>query len=153
MVTLRPMEQEEFDTFMARQRQNYPAERARNFSSPVEREREQAERQFADLLPQGRATSGHHFWMVLAAPGEAIGQLWVFLLADRERAFIYYIAIDEPHRGKGFGRQTLAALDAWLTEQGVRVVALNVFGDNPVAQHLYATSGYRVTNSTMQKRL
>ncbi len=52
MVTLRPMEQEEFDTFMARQRQNYPAERARNFSSPVEREREQAERQFADLLPQ-----------------------------------------------------------------------------------------------------
>lgn len=52
MVILRPMEQEEFDTFMARQRQNYPAERARNFSSPVEREREQAERQFADLLPQ-----------------------------------------------------------------------------------------------------
>jgi len=153
VVTLRPMQQPEFDEFMARLREDYPAERERNLGTSLEREEEEANRQIDGMLSQGRETVGHLFWTVTTEQHEAIGHLWVFLPGDREHAFIYSITINEGWRGKGYGRQTLAALESWLRQQGVQRIGLNVFGDNVIAQHLYATSGYRVTNATMQKTL
>jgi ribosomal protein S18 acetylase RimI-like enzyme len=62
----------------------------------------------------------------------------------KERAFIYYVGVDEAYRGKGYGREALLALETTVKPMGVRHIDLNVFGDNASAIHLYQSLGYQV---------
>jgi ribosomal protein S18 acetylase RimI-like enzyme len=70
-----------------------------------------------------------------------------------QKAFIFDFIIDEAFRGKGYGKQALAALDEKLISMNVDSVGLHVFGHNIVAQELYKKSGYEITNINMRKVL
>lgn len=153
MVTLRPMTQAEYETHMAFLREDYAQERAKSGETPIEEERVQSNKQIDELLPDGLGTPNHYLWTVVDESGTGIGSLWVFLNPEKGRAFIYDIALLEEHRGKGYGRQTLDAMEAALLPLGARRVALNVFGKNVVARHLYDAHGYYVVATSMQKDL
>ena len=85
--------------------------------------------------------------------GAAVGSLWVFVDEPKKRAFIYNIEIDAAQRGKGYGRRALELLEETLRPQGVTRIALNVFGDNAIAQALYRKIGYYTVATYMQKEI
>jgi ribosomal protein S18 acetylase RimI-like enzyme len=58
------------------------------------------------------------------------------------KAFILDFVIDEEFRGKGFGKQTLVAMDDKLKSMNVKSVGLHVFGDNITAQEPYKKMGF-----------
>jgi ribosomal protein S18 acetylase RimI-like enzyme len=79
-----------------------------------------------------------------------IGFIWVQVKANR--AFIYDFLIHEEYRGKGYGKQSLTAMDERLRSMNVNSVSLHVFGDNVTAQELYKKMGFEITGMQMQKK-
>jgi ribosomal protein S18 acetylase RimI-like enzyme len=147
------MTQAEFERFNATLWEEYAQDRARNQSTSIAHEREIAAEQRQVLQAQGMRTPGHHYWHVVDDGGAVAGALWVHVEPGTGRAFIYEFAINADQRGKGLGKATLDLLDAWARDEGIQRIALNVFGDNAVAQALYRKQGYQVDAIQMSKRL
>lgn len=59
-------------------------------------------------------------------------------------ADVLTIAVGEDHRGEGIGAALLQHLVETARARGADRVFLEVRADNPVAQHLYETRGFRV---------
>ena len=117
----------------------------------LEEGRVAARKQFDELLPDGLNSEGHYFWKVVAEDGAAVGDLWVLVEPAKERAFIYFIGIDETYRGKGYARATMQTLEAKVKPMGANRIDLNVFGDNTTAIRLYQSLGYQVLGMGMRK--
>jgi [ribosomal protein S18]-alanine N-acetyltransferase len=58
-------------------------------------------------------------------------------------ADVLTIAVTEASRGEGVGRALLDRMLGTAADRGARRVFLEVRADNPVAQHLYTTRGFR----------
>ncbi len=117
---------------------------------------ERSERDFAELLPDGRDTPEQHLWTVTdASTGDVVGSLWINV-RDRgigRAAFVYDIEMDEGQRGKGYGRATMLAGEVAAKDLGATTMGLNVFGFNTTAINLYTSLGYEVTSQNMMKPL
>ena len=153
MVTLRPMTQAEYDTFDGPMWEDYAQEGARNAGMSIEDARAFAAKQREELLPDGLHTEGQRFWIVENADHQRVGILWVQLRAAQHEAFIYNIEMESAERGKGYGRQTLEALEAEVRPLGYTKIGLSVFGDNTVAMDLYRKMGYQTIATAMQKAI
>lgn len=153
MITLRPMTDAEYDPYAAALLESYAESRAKNIGTTLDEERAASAKQIAELLPNGLHTPNHYFWRVVNEAGEPVGVLWVHVLPEQARAFIYDIEMGADQRGKGYGRATLEAMEAALKPLGVSNVGLSVFGDNAVAQRLYEKMGYEVVATNMKKAI
>ena len=124
---------------------------------PEEVARARADAVRAEQFPGGRPAPGQRLWVVEDDTGTGVARVWVGPHPDRPgdptAAWLYYIEVDEAHRGQGHGRRTLEAIEAELVRTGVTELGLNVFGDNDTARRLYATSGYRDVAISMSKTL
>ena len=67
--------------------------------------------------------------------------------------FIYDIVLDEAQRGKGYGKQTMLALEVFAKELRLKTIGLHVFANNRAAMKLYRGLGYEVTSQNMTKKL
>ena len=112
--------------------------------------RESHERYF----PQGRPAPGHEVFRVVAE-GVPVGVLWVGPHPnDLEGvAWVWDVEIDEPFRGRGYGRAAMLAAESWAVGTGYRALALNVFGHNTVARGLYESLGFETTAVQLRKEL
>ena len=154
-MDLRPMTPTEFQAFREEAVVGYAADNVRAGKWTLEEAAHKAGDEFDALLPNGLATKD---MLVLAADdefGRPIGALWLSLRhGDVPGAgWIYDIVIVEERRGRGLGRELLAAAEQEFARHGVTTIGLNVFGDNAVARHLYESAGYRVTAQQMSKAL
>lgn len=116
---------------------------------------EQARREEAGLVPQGLDTPGQLIFR-LEAGGQPVGWLWLSLrhpLGDAGVGFIYNIVVDEPFRGRGYGREAMQLAEREAKRNGLHALALNVFGHNRIARDLYLSLGYRETSVRMKKEL
>lgn len=106
------------------------------------------------LFPGGVPAEGQHV-MSLVLDGEPIGALWMGrpLGGSEDTWYVFYVEVDEAHRGKGLGRQAMQAAEAWTVEHGGQRIALNVFGQNVVARGLYDSLGFQVMATSMFKDL
>ena len=68
-------------------------------------------------------------------------------------AFIYDFLIYEQYRKRGYGGQTLRAVDERAKELGIETIGLHVFGHNQAAIALYQKAGYEITDLQMEKKL
>ncbi len=152
MIELRAMTDDEFEAFLREGKDGYAQQRSRNFGTTLEHERAHAERQYADLLPDGRDTKDNHFWTITRA-GASVGFLWVRVDPPVQHAFLFEIAIYPEHQGQGYGSRALELLEEELKALGVSRIGLNVFADNHVAIGLYQKHGYTTTNFNMQKHI
>jgi ribosomal protein S18 acetylase RimI-like enzyme len=150
---LRPMTEPEYQRYNTVMWEDYARERARNLGTSIEHERGVAASQRQALQAQGMRAPGHHYWHVVDDTGAVVGSLWVHAEPGTNRAFIYDIVIHADQRGKGLGKATLELLDAWARGEGIQRIALNVFGDNAIAQALYRKQGYQVDTIQMSKQL
>jgi ribosomal protein S18 acetylase RimI-like enzyme len=150
-VAFRPMTQAEYEHLRSWLDEDYAHDVAKAMAMSPEEAREAAQKQFAELLPTGLSSEGHHFWKIMAPDGAAVGDLWVQLGPAKGRAFLYFIGIDEEFRGKGYGRAAMQALEAEVRPLGATRIDLSVFGDNATAIHLYQSLGYHIQAMGMRK--
>ena len=61
---------------------------------------------------------------------------------DGHRGWVYYVSVDPECRGKGFGRNIMAAAEQWLRERGILKLMLVVRRDNAKVQAFYETLDY-----------
>jgi ribosomal protein S18 acetylase RimI-like enzyme len=61
---------------------------------------------------------------------------------DGHRGWVYYVAIDPEHRGKGHGREIMNAAEEWLRQRGIEKLMLMVRSDNTKVQAFYESIGY-----------
>ncbi|QUC01648.1 GNAT family N-acetyltransferase [Cellulosimicrobium cellulans] len=78
------------------------------------------------------------------APGVAAGEIVATAMAgvDGHRGWLYYVAVDPRVQGRGAGRATVVAAEAWLAAQGARAVRLMVRATNDAVRGFYERLGY-----------
>jgi ribosomal protein S18 acetylase RimI-like enzyme len=154
MLKLVPMDPSIFDAYLERSTADYAEEHIRSGNWQREGALEKARAEFKHLLPDGLQTKDQYLYSITEPDtGRKLGMIWFKVTEDgtRRRAFFYEFYIDESYRGKGFGKQALAALDETLASLGVDFIDLHVFASNTTAIELYKKMGYEVTNMYMRK--
>jgi ribosomal protein S18 acetylase RimI-like enzyme len=61
---------------------------------------------------------------------------------DGHRGWVYYVAVDQDLRKKGYGRAIMAAAEDWLREQGIEKLQLMVRSDNTQVKTFYETLAF-----------
>ena len=156
LIALRPMTPGEFQRYLKPAIRGYAEMHIRAGDVDPKQALKRAKADYAQLLPKGIASPGHHLYAItLAEGGKPIGIAW-FELKQRHgkrKAFIFDFAIDKAQRGKGFGAQAMSAIEQQARVLGAVVVDLHVFGENLPARALYEKCGYRYTGMHMSKDL
>ncbi|MBE0671561.1 MAG: GNAT family N-acetyltransferase [Anaerolineales bacterium] len=154
MISLMPMEQDEFDTFFEGNIVRYAEENVRSGRWQQQEALEKSRASFRGFLPNGLQSKDQYVFHIFDNEQDLkIGILWVEVKMDEPHrpAFIFDFVIDEPCRGRGLGNKSLLALDEKLKQMGAESVALHVFGYNTTAFELYKKMGYEVTDINMRK--
>lgn len=102
-------------------------------------------------LPQGTHTPANKLWSIqsLNNEGVTIGYLWVVL--NGNSAWVSDFCLLPAWRGRGFGKASLAAMDAAIAALGICEVGLRVATHNPVAKALYQNRDSRLPVLTCTK--
>lgn len=159
MVRLQPMTGEQFKAFIEFVIPAYAKDKVESGAWREEESLQLSREGYARLLPQGLDTAGMYLYMIQeSSTGENVGYLWLHLPGDaaqtgNSEAFLYEIAIFEPHQGRGLGKATMAAMEAEAARLGATAVSLHVFGHNARALGLYSKTGYQVTDYQMSKQI
>ena len=150
---VRRLREDEYDAFIARAMAFYVDDMVR---AGIERDVAQAkaDKDLPQLLPDGLATPDH-FMYAIEHDGRFAGYLW---LCNRDgelghSLFVYAVEIDDELRGRGLGRAAMVFAEQEAQRLGIAKVALNVFGGNAAARHLYLSLGYEETAVHMEKRV
>lgn len=155
MVRLVPMTAKEFAEYLERDIERYAEENVKaGYWAPAEA-LEESRKEHQQLLPSGLATKDHHFLKIQDEGGIMIGEAWLKANHDTllPSAFLYDLFIEEAHRGQGYGKQAMLALEEKAKELGLRTLALHVFAHNAKARALYEGLGYEVKSLNMEKLL
>jgi ribosomal protein S18 acetylase RimI-like enzyme len=155
LLRLEPMNAEEYESRRGAAIDDHAGGIAKVQAIPFDKARQASERQIGEMMPQGVQTLDMLLRTAWAGDRQ-VGWIWIGLprTPDRpETAWIYYIAVDPDHRGNGYGRAILLAVEHELSCRGVPRLGLNVFGYNTAAIGLYRSLGYEVTAQQMAKPL
>jgi ribosomal protein S18 acetylase RimI-like enzyme len=153
-IRLAPMTAERYPTWVRETVAGYAAQQAVAGVLPEREARDQAEREFDRLLPEGLHTPGQLMWSAFHGNTE-VGYLWLGVAqqADGVEAFVFDVAVAPRLRGRGYGRAIVTAGEERARALGATTIRLNVFGHNDVARTLYDSLGYRTTATLMSRRL
>lgn len=156
MATIRldPMTENELETYLDTAVTSYAEVKVSAGNWPEEGSLQRAVHEFAELLPDGVATSGHHLYTARDGDLE-VGVIW---FAERPHgsgciAYIYDVAIEPELRGRGYGEAVMRSAEREVRSAGLDTVQLHVFAQNSVARSLYRGLGYVETNIVMAKAL
>lgn len=149
MVKLEPLQQEDFEPFLAGEIRVFAEDHVRSGNCPAEGAYERPQNEFEHYLPDGIRSKDRYLFPTLDGQNDKVGVLWV-RVKDR-KAFTVDFVLEEAIRGKGYGKQALAALDETLKLVDLESVSLHVFGDNLTAQNLYQKVGYPITGIHMKR--
>jgi ribosomal protein S18 acetylase RimI-like enzyme len=152
-LTLHRIAAAELDAFFGHFRGRYIAERMEADRFTRREAEEFVAVQQQAILPLGVATPGHELRWANDAAGQRVGFVWLYVNEAMRQAFLYQIEVFEPFRGRGLGRELLAAAEELAKSRGVRTIVLNVFATNQPAMGLYQTTGYGTVSHTMAKQL
>ncbi|MFI9809082.1 GNAT family N-acetyltransferase [Streptomyces sp. NPDC052301] len=142
-VTARPMTPAEYPEWLTAEKAAYVGDIVRSGASSPEDAERKAERDFAELLPEGVATPDTTL-LVLEAADERIGTGWLKHGYLPGVTYGYSLYIHEQHRGNGYGRAAMVVGEQATLAGGDSTLMFTVWGGNEVAMNLYTSAGYRV---------
>ena len=97
----------------------------------------------ATVLRDGRLNPDHHVGRILAG-SDVVGHLWISR-DDADAWYVWDVAVDEAHRGLGYGRAAMGLTSDMARADGAAVIGLSVEASNDVARRLYRSMGYTET--------
>ncbi|MFH8517185.1 GNAT family N-acetyltransferase [Streptomyces gelaticus] len=122
---------------------------------PAEQAMRKSRSDHARNLPDGLATGGMYFH-VLVAGGTVVGHVWVSVREGDDgetTGFVFDVEVDEEYRGRGHGRALMVQAEHITLAAGPRRLGLHVFAANTPALRLYESLGYRTTQYNLAKDL
>lgn len=154
-IGLEPMTQAQYDAWLSDAIVGYAHEHVVSGRWSEAESLQKSRDEYARLLPEGPATSGHRLWMITRSNDrQAVGVLWIhFIKTPRPHVFIYDIEIRPEFRRQGFAEAAMRKLEQEAKEMGAETIRLHVFGHNTAARPLYEKLGYVATNINMAKAL
>lgn len=155
-MRLKPMTETACEDYLAGAIKHYADEHVRSGRWSPEDAYVQAEKEFAELLPDGTHTAGQYLLtLVDETAGTEVGMLWYGLREEMgvREAWVWDFNVAPSYRRQGYGRQALAALEQHVRARGLERISLHVFGHNKAARALYERMGYFPTNIVMSKTL
>ncbi|HUX03508.1 MAG TPA: GNAT family N-acetyltransferase [Acidimicrobiales bacterium] len=155
-LVLEPITSEDFERLKSKVIKEFASEQVRAGNWHERDAMRLAAEQTDVILPQGLATPGTLILHARTHEGTRVGHVWISLEPQGHasgEAWIYDIEVDEPMRGRGYGRLLLEAAERAALASGATALGLNVFGANHVARTLYEHSGYEVQTLQMRKML
>ena len=154
-MTIIPMSETEYNAWAPRSRESFAADKMRaNDLTKAEADKVALEA-FNRLLPDGLNSKDNFLFAARDEKQNTLGFVWFCLRGeeDNKRAFICDVIIDEPYRGKGYGRQLMLLVEQEVKAKGLSRIGLHVFSFNETAIRLYRSLGYITTDLTMEKDL
>ncbi len=104
-------------------------------------------------LTEGPNTAANNLWCILPENDSdtIVGYFWLVRKADA--CWVSDFCLLPAWRGRGYGRASLAQMEARIAEQQVSEIGLRVAVNNPTAKALYEKSGFQITGFNMIKRI
>ena len=93
-----------------------------------------------------------HSTILVAALDESVVAT-VMVGHDGHRGWVYYVAADPAHQGKGLGRTMMTAAETWLLKRGVWKLNVLVRNDNTRVIGFYEHLGYRDSAAVCLQRV
>ena len=142
----------EFADYVAYFVPDYAAEISANYDQDMDSALAIAKRDVEKSFPEGVDTPGQELLCIVGEGGNApLGYLWCKPDEDGPCVFISDFYILPAHRGKGYAKAALSALEDLFAETGHSEVRLRVASDNDIAQNLYRRVGFSPTGINMRK--
>jgi GNAT superfamily N-acetyltransferase len=156
MLELVPMNELEFEMYLAYSIQEYAQDQAQEGRVGEDEARAEAEQQYQQLLPQGLQTPAHSLYMLVDKQrAKSVGVLW-FDQREQEnekQIFVNDLVIFEEFRRRGYAKQAMQYLEKQAAGLGATSIGLRVFGQNEAARVLYEKLKYTIFNMNMSKNL
>jgi ribosomal protein S18 acetylase RimI-like enzyme len=137
---LRPLSAPEYEPWRDRERAGYVEELVER-GVPREQAVVHEAAAFGVALPDGPATEGTAL-LCLDHAGVTVGHLWLRVVPP---AYVFSVAVEEAHRGRGHGRTLMRVAEEVSRDAGSGTIELSVFAGNTPALRLYESLGYRTT--------
>jgi ribosomal protein S18 acetylase RimI-like enzyme len=155
-LRLRRLRDEELPAYVEHTRAAYESELVAQAGLTPQQAATKTEADWARLFPEGQLAPGNEIFAVEDAAGARVGDLWI---AEREgdggqrMLYVYSIAIDPEHRGRGLGREAMLLFEDEARARGISDLGLTVLGGNDIARSLYRSLGYSERAVFMSKTL
>lgn len=156
MVTLAPMNFDAFAGYRDAAASGYAADNVTSGRWPQEGALQRSYEDFDESLPQGLGTPQNFLYDIVSRrSGAVVGVIWFAIVVKNglSSAFVYDIEVKPEFRRQGFARAAFGELEPLVKALDLPSIGLHVFGNNPAAQALYQSLGYRVTGINMLKQL
>jgi ribosomal protein S18 acetylase RimI-like enzyme len=142
-VELVPMPAERFDKFMEAEAKRFSEDNLKAGYRTPRDALPAARKDIRNLLPKGRKTPGHEFYIIRDPMRGEVGQMWLMIdPRPQPVAFLYSIFIEEPYRGRGYGRAAMLEAERIARSKGARALFLHMFAGNDTALRLYQSLGF-----------
>jgi ribosomal protein S18 acetylase RimI-like enzyme len=146
-LLLRPIEDEEFVAWLPLLREDYAQDLVRDYRMSADKARAQAVAEIDGVRPAG------HSVFVIEVEGKPVGHLWLVERRDTHEPTlaVYDIDVDEPYRGRGYGKAAMVFAEEEARRRGLTRIALHVGARNDVARNLYRSLGFEENAVAMSK--
>jgi len=153
MSVLRAMTEPEYSAWLAETIPAYAADKVASGQWTEEASLALSKTEYAELLPQGLATSDNHLFSIVDGQAVAVGVLWFAVKTkfNARIAYVFDITVRPDRQRQGHAYRALLALESEVRSLGLSGIALHVFGHNIAAQALYAKLGFQPTNISLFK--
>lgn len=151
-LLLHRLGEEEFDDYYNHKVHRYAKALQENMLVTEKEALEKAKIHMNRFLPQSFHTPDHFIFNLIKEENK-IGFIWLYVLKEKNSAYLYDIFIQEQYRGNGLGKDAIKVVENWLNQFNIVHFDLHVFGNNKNALRLYEKLGFEVTSIYMRKKL
>lgn len=149
------MSETEFNAWAPRSRASYASDKMKANGLTASEAEKAARDDFNRLLPAGLSSKDNFLFTAKDDDQNILGFIWYCVRGteNNKRAFICDVIIEEPYRGKGFGKQIMQLVEQDAAVKGISRIGLHVFSFNEAAIRLYQSLGYATTDVMMEKNI